>query len=198
MWASVAEHGLIGRIPPATKSGGIGTGMPVTGAIVERHEGRHCRTPNDGPGAIALVCLSVQPSDRERRGAHTEGFLMGKPSLVAVVDDSESVRESLADLLRHMGFVVHAFSSAEEFLGSDVVSETACLILDVALPGISGPDLQENLTLRGQAIPIIFITAQGDASLGPRLLARGATAYLAKPFSDSALLEAVAAALGTR
>ena len=121
---------------------------------------------------------------------------MSKRSLVAVVDDSESVRESLPDLLLHSGLDVQAFASAEAFLESEVVQQTSCLILDVGLPGMSGPDLQQELTRRGHAVPIVFITAQGDASLRPRLLARGATACLFKPFSDTALLEAVNAALG--
>ena len=121
---------------------------------------------------------------------------MNTRSLVAVVDDSDSVRESLPDLLQHVGYAVRAFASAEAFLESEAASETSCLILDVGLPGMSGPDLQGELTRRGHAVPIVFITAQGDASLRPRLLAHGATACLFKPFSDTALLEAVNAALG--
>jgi FixJ family two-component response regulator len=118
--------------------------------------------------------------------------------LVSVVDDSESVRESLPDLLHEFGFAVEAFSSAEAFLASDAHGETSCLILDVGLPGMSGPDLQQELRRRGNATPIVFITAQGDTLLGPRLLARGAVACLLKPFSDDALLEAVNSALGKK
>src|SRR4051812_19560586 len=114
---------------------------------------------------------------------------MIKRSLVSVVDDSESVREALPDLLRYSGFDARAFSSAEAFLTSDVVVETRCLILDVGLPGMSGPDLQQELIRLGQAIPIVFITAQGDKSLPSRLIGRGAVACLLKPFSDTALLE---------
>ena len=121
-----------------------------------------------------------------------------KRSMVAVVDDSESVRESLPDLLQQFGFDVQAFASAEEFLDSETMSEANCLILDVGLPGMSGPDLQQELIRRGEAVPIVFITAQGDASLRPRLLARGAVACLFKPFSDTALLEALNAALRVR
>lgn len=124
--------------------------------------------------------------------------MMDKRSLVAVVDDSDSVRESLPDLLQEFGLAARAFSSAEAFLASDAVNETRCLILDIGLPGMSGPDLQQELTRLGKAIPIVFITAQGDPSLRPRLLARGAVAYLPKPFSDDALLEAVNTALGKR
>ena len=121
----------------------------------------------------------------------------GRP-FVAVVDDSDSVRESLPDLLQQVGFSAQAFSSAEAFLASDAANDTNCLILDVGLPGMSGPDLQEELKRRGTDIPIVFITAQGDKSLRPRLIARGAAACLFKPFSDTALLEAIEAALGTR
>jgi FixJ family two-component response regulator len=123
---------------------------------------------------------------------------MNNRSLVAVVDDSESVRESVPDLLQHVGFAVQAFSSAEAFLASEAVPETRCLVLDVGLPGMSGPDLQLELKRRGLAIPIVFITAQGDKSLGPRLISRGAAACLFKPFSDTALIEAINTALEMR
>ena len=96
-------------------------------------------------------------------------------ALVSVVDDHESVRESLPDLLQHSGFNVESFSSAEAFLESEAVSESSCLILDVGLPGMSGPDLQLELTRRGLGIPIVFITAQGDQSLRPKLIGLGAT-----------------------
>jgi FixJ family two-component response regulator len=123
---------------------------------------------------------------------------MAKGSLVSVVDDDESVRESLPDLLRQFGFAAQAFSSAEAFLASEVVSETSCLILDVAMPGMSGPDLQEELIRRQQGIPIVFITANGDKTVRPRLLAQGAVECLFKPFSEAALLDALDAALGMR
>jgi len=120
---------------------------------------------------------------------------MLKRSLVAVVDDDESVRESLPDLLREFGFAVQAFSSAQEFLASDCIGHTRCLILDIAMPGMSGPDLQRELTRRRQEIPIVFITAHGDENVRPRLLEQGAVECLFKPFSDTALLEALNAAL---
>ena len=116
-------------------------------------------------------------------------------SLVAVVDDDESVRESLPELLRQVGFAVRAFSSAEGFLASDCVSATGCLILDVAMPGMSGPDLQRELARRRQEIPIVFITAHGSESIRFRLVEQGAVDCLLKPFSDTAVLEAVTAAL---
>ena len=119
--------------------------------------------------------------------------------MVSVVDDSDSVRESLPDLLRQVGYDVEAFASAEEFLTSDAPSATHCLILDVGLPGMSGPDLQQELRHRGSTIPIVFITALGDdASLRRRLMANGAAAVLFKPFTDTTLLDAVEAALRTR
>jgi len=120
---------------------------------------------------------------------------MATRSLVSVVDDDESVRESLPDLLKLFGFAVQAFSSAEEFLASDYVSQTRCLILDIAMPGMSGPALQQELARRRQEIPIVFITAQGDQTIRPRVLAQGAVECLFKPFSDTALLEALNAAL---
>jgi FixJ family two-component response regulator len=123
---------------------------------------------------------------------------MGKPLLVSVVDDDESVRESLPDFLRQVGFAAEAFSSAEEFLASDSVDETRCLLLDMAMPGMSGPELQQELIRRRQAIPIVFITAHGDETIRPRLLARGAVECLFKPFSEKALLDALDAALGMR
>ncbi|HEY3134853.1 MAG TPA: response regulator [Blastocatellia bacterium] len=115
-------------------------------------------------------------------------------SLVAVIDDDESVRESLPDLLRELGFAVQAFSTAEEFLASDYIGQTRCLILDIAMPGMSGPDLQRELTLRRQEIPVVFITAHGDETVRPRLLEQGAVECLSKPFSDAALLRALNAA----
>jgi FixJ family two-component response regulator len=120
---------------------------------------------------------------------------MFAPSLVAVVDDDESVRESLPDLLRELGYAVRAFSSAEGFLASDCVGQTRCLILDVAMPGMSGPDLQRELRRRRQEIPIVFITAHQDETVRPRLLQQGAVECLFKPFSETALLTALHTAL---
>jgi FixJ family two-component response regulator len=116
-------------------------------------------------------------------------------SLVSVVDDDDSVRESLPDLLRECGFAARAFSSAEEFLASDCVHQTRCLILDIAMPGMTGPDLQRELTRRRYQIPIVFITARADETIRPRMLEQGAVECLFKPFSEPALLEAVKAAL---
>jgi FixJ family two-component response regulator len=119
--------------------------------------------------------------------------VMTKGPLVSVVDDDESMRESLPDLLKELGYSVRAFSSAEAFLASDCVAETRCLILDIAMPGMTGPDLQQELRVRGQAIPIVFITAQADETVRPRSLEQGAVECLFKPFSDTALFETLRA-----
>lgn len=115
--------------------------------------------------------------------------------LVSVVDDDESVRESLPDLVREFGFAARAFSSAEEFLTSDCVERTRCLILDVSMPGMSGPDLQQELRRQRKEIPIVFITAQRDENVRSRLIEQGAVECLFKPFSEDALQEALNAAL---
>jgi FixJ family two-component response regulator len=113
------------------------------------------------------------------------------------VDDDESVRESLPDLLRELGFEVEAFSSAEEFLESNLAGRIECLILDVSMPGMTGPELQQDLTRRGTKIPIIFITAHFDDTVRPSLLQKGAVECLFKPFGEADLVKALEAALGT-
>lgn len=115
--------------------------------------------------------------------------------LVAVVDDDESVRESLPDLLREFGFDVQAFSSAEEFLASKPMDRTRCIILDIAMPGMSGPELQRELKQQQRNVPVIFITAHGDDTIRPRMLEQGAVECLIKPFSETALLAALNAAM---
>jgi FixJ family two-component response regulator len=116
-------------------------------------------------------------------------------SLVSIVDDDESVRESLPDLIRQFGFDVEAFASAEAFLASEFVNDTRCLVLDIAMPGMSGTDLQRELASRRETIPIVFITASGDRAVRRRLLADGAVECLFKPFSEAALLDALNVAL---
>jgi FixJ family two-component response regulator len=101
-------------------------------------------------------------------------------------------------LLRQLGFAAQAFSSAEAFLASELLNETRCLILDIAMPGMSGPDLQQELIRRRQEIPIVFITANGDRTVRSRLLAQGAVECLFKPFSETAVLDAVNVALRMR
>jgi FixJ family two-component response regulator len=116
--------------------------------------------------------------------------------LIAIVDDDESVRESLPDLVRQYGFEVRAFSSAEEFLASDDLDTTRCLILDVGMPGMSGTDLWRELKRQRQEKPIIFITANRDEAFRQLALEQGAVECLFKPFSDADLLESLNSALG--
>ena len=120
---------------------------------------------------------------------------MATRPLITVVDDDESVRESLPDLLKEFGFEAQTFSSAEEFLASDLVDDTRCLLLDVAMPGMTGPDLQQELTRRDREVPIVFITAQRDASIRLRLISQGAVDCLFKPFEPNDLLQALNTAL---
>ncbi len=123
---------------------------------------------------------------------------MAERDLVSVVDDDESVRESLPDLLRSFEFEVSAFASAEEFLASPTLARTGCLVLDIAMPGMTGPELQQELARRNAGIPIVFITARPDDRTLAGLLRRGAVACLTKPFSETAIIEAVNAALARR
>ncbi|HLJ05113.1 MAG TPA: response regulator [Acetobacteraceae bacterium] len=124
-----------------------------------------------------------------------KGCAMAMGRLVSVVDDDISVRESLPDLLRSFGFEVAPFESAEAFLDSESLSRTRCLILDISMPGMTGPELQEELIRRGDDIPIVFITAHSDDRVIPRLLERGAVVCLYKPLNETALIDAVGAAL---
>jgi FixJ family two-component response regulator len=112
-------------------------------------------------------------------------------SMVTVVDDDESVRESLPDLLGEFGYASTAFASAESFLASDDVRKTQCLILDITMPGMSGPDLHRELRRQGHSVPVIFITAQRDEAVHAGLHGPDVVACLFKPFSDTALLEAL-------
>jgi FixJ family two-component response regulator len=129
----------------------------------------------------------VMKSLNDRRG--------NGPLLLSVVDDDESMRESLPDLIKEFGFAARAFSSAEEFLSSGSIDETSCLILDIAMPGMSGPELHQELKRRGEEIPTIFITGQKDETVRARVLKQGAAGFLLKPFSDEALLAAIKSAL---
>ena len=123
----------------------------------------------------SLDMLSVQDVGRNER------------PLLCIVDDDESVRESLPDLIKEFGFGVRAFSSAEGFLSSGSVDETSCLILDIAMPGMSGLELREELKRRGREIPIIFITGQRDEAVRTRVLKQRVAGFLLKPFNDTEL-----------
>jgi FixJ family two-component response regulator len=120
--------------------------------------------------------------------------MMNPRSLVSIVDDDESVRESLPDLLKEFGFASETFSSAEEFLASEGIARTQCLILDVAMPGMRGPELQGELNRRKIKIPVIFVTGQRDETLMSRLIEQGAIACLIKPFTEAAMLQALTSA----
>ena len=120
---------------------------------------------------------------------------MANSPLISVVDDDDSVRESLGGLIRSVGFAVKVFASAEEFLNSDHLRNTDCLILDVRMPGMNGLELQRQLAATDRKIPVIFITAHGDEEVRSRALNGGAVDYLLKPFSEEALLNAIDAAL---
>ena len=115
---------------------------------------------------------------------------------MVVVDDDESVRESLPDLLREFGFSVLAFASGQEFLGSGSMDRAQCLVLDVAMPGMTGPDIYDEVKKRGRKIPIIFITGRKDDSARKRALGQGAVDVLLKPFNDIALRDALSKAIG--
>lgn len=121
---------------------------------------------------------------------------MVSPPLISVVDDNDSVRESLKGLIRSVGFAAEVFPSAENFLNSDHLNDTRCLILDVRMPGMTGLELQRRLAKSNPDIPIIFITAHGNEAARSQALKDGAADYLFKPFSERALLNAINAALG--
>lgn len=121
-------------------------------------------------------------------------MLQERLSLVCVVDDDDSMRESLPGLLAELGYAARAFASAPEFLASDALDRTRCLILDVAMPEMTGPELQLELLRQGRDIAIIFITARSDEKIRAEVLAKGAVAFLLKPFTESELTSALAAA----
>ena len=124
---------------------------------------------------------------------------VANPPLISVVDDDESVRESLDGLLRSFGFGVKVFPSAEAFLNTQNLSDTDCLILDVRMPGMDGLELQRHLIASDQKIPVIFITAhESDRGVRARALRNGAVDFLGKPLSEDVLLRAVRAALGQK
>ena len=119
----------------------------------------------------------------------------GSPQLVAIVDDDQSVQSALKDLMESAGLSARCFSSAEEFLESDERNQTACLIADIRMPGMSGLELQAKLKAEGSRIPIIFITAHGDAKMKTVAMKAGAVEFLSKPFDGEVLLANVRAAL---
>jgi FixJ family two-component response regulator len=147
---------------------------------------------------MGVICAEGSGGNdtRWRRSPSKYGEIVtAERPLVSVVDDDESVRESLPDLLGELGYETRVFLSAEDFLKSDYLDKTRCLILDIAMPGMTGPELQDELTRREMKIPVVFITAQKDEAVRLRMLARGAVDCLFKPFSDTSLQRALKAAL---
>ena|SRR5882672_703323 len=124
-------------------------------------------------------------------------FRMRSAPLISIVDDDESMRESTKGLVRSFGYQAATFASAEEFLESDSVDSTSCLIADVQMPGLSGIDLQRGLVARGVQMPTIFITAFPEEGTRLRALTGGAVGYLGKPFSEESLLKCLDTALGS-
>jgi FixJ family two-component response regulator len=116
--------------------------------------------------------------------------------LISIVDDDESIREATKGLVRSLGYQAATFSSAEEFLQSDSVDSTSCLIADVQMPGLSGIDLQRRLTARGNQTPTIFITAFPEEQARAHVMKAGAVGYLGKPFSEESLVRCLDSALG--
>ena len=138
---------------------------------------------------------NIMPKRKTKRG--TKRLAAPPRPLVCVVDDDESVRESLPDLIGEFGYAARAFSSAEEFLECNNLETVRCVVLDIAMPKMSGPELQRELKRRGRDIPIVFITAHADENARSRVLKQGAIACLFKPFSDIELREALNSALKT-
>jgi FixJ family two-component response regulator len=121
--------------------------------------------------------------------------MAARQSLISIVDDDASVREALPDLLKEFGFASRAFASAAEFLESNCVTTSDCLVLDMAMPNMSGLELQHEMSSRAPLVPIVFITAQWDETLRPRVLKLGAADCLFKPFEGAALVAAIREAL---
>ena len=120
-----------------------------------------------------------------------------KRTMVAIVDDDELIRQALDRLMRLAGFKAQSFASAEEFLHSGILNETGCLVSDIRMPGMSGIDLQKRLKEENERIPIIFITAHGDAQMCLQALREGAVEFLSKPFNEDDLLKTIRAALAS-
>ena len=120
---------------------------------------------------------------------------MAKAPLIVIVDDDDSVREATKNLIRVLGYHVDAFASAEDFLNSDLVPATSCLITDVQMPGMSGVELQRELSAGGHRTPIIFVTAYPDEAIETRVIRNGAIGYLSKPLQEQSLLACIDEAL---
>jgi FixJ family two-component response regulator len=137
-------------------------------------------------GALRLSPLSVAPLRTHN---------LSKVPVISIVDDDESVREATNAVIRSLGYATATFASAEEYLGSDRVRDTSCLITDVQMPGMSGVELQDRLIAGGQRIPVIFITAFPEENIRARALEAGAFGFLSKPFNDECLIACLDEAL---
>ncbi|HTW67866.1 MAG TPA: response regulator [Bryobacteraceae bacterium] len=134
----------------------------------------------------------MKTGDKSAAGAVREKT---PPRSISIVDDDASIREALKSLMRSVQFDAEAFASAEEFLNSERLNNTACLILDVYLPGMSGFELQNRLNIEQRGIPIVFITAHSDDASRQRALKAGAVEFLSKPVRREALFRAIQAAI---
>lgn len=137
-------------------------------------------------GALRLVPLSLAPSRTHN---------LSKAPVISIVDDDESVREATKGLVRSLGYATATFASAEEYLRSDRVRDTSCLITDVQMPGMTGVELQDRLIASGKRTPVIFVTAFPEENIRARVLEAGAFGYLSKPFNDECLIECLDEAL---
>jgi FixJ family two-component response regulator len=157
---------------------------------------RHVRGSIGGErGFISAADALFSSKLRTSMTEHDRKDVAAMRSLVSIIDDDESVRESLPDLVRQMGFDACAFASAEAFLGSGLMDRTRCVLVDITMPGMSGPELLHELARLGRNMPAILITASDDRGLRARMMAAGASECLFKPFSDDALLDALKTAL---
>ena len=123
---------------------------------------------------------------------------MPKVTVISIVDDDQSMRDATSALVRSLGFAVATFASAEDFLESDRIDDTSCLITDVQMPGLSGVELQNRLIADGRLMPIIGVTAFPEESIRTQMLEAGAVGFLSKPFNDECLLDCIATALKSR
>lgn len=167
----------------ARESGGLTRPVSVSMHPIPWYQGAHLR---DGR---MLHVMAKRPNRSRDLHAVTARFL------VSVVDDDDSVRESLPDLLKELGFAAKAFASANEFLMSGEIAGTQCLLLDIAMPDMSGPDLQRELAQRGHEIPVVFITARADNGVRRQLMEQGAVECLFKPFNEQQLRAALDVAM---
>ena len=170
-----------------TKPDGMGMGLAISRTIIESHGGRLWATSNSPQGAVFQFTLPT--------GSGESTVNDDAAAIVFVIDDDESMREALKSLIRSVGLSVETFASAQEFLQSTRPDVPACLILDVRMPGLSGLDLQRDLTEANIHIPIIFITGHGDIPMSVRAMKAGAVEFLTKPFRDQDLLDAIQQAL---